>query len=220
VGEDVEGRAWVTGKWRQVKLIDRNAVVGCSDIRGDTTTDYESFESSSQAFSFASAAYRWDIRFCCVINCLQSKGCAGRRSTGREAYLPCFVHFSISLAFVLENRIPAFRSGKIGVSEFQAKEDSATIERERGAAYRNWQALSAAQSCRVYAPGRGWDPGRDQRRTRTCRLPKPTCLHMLTGGCSSLCGQGRLGTICCARKEVSRTEVLLWRWVSCSYSSF
>jgi hypothetical protein len=127
----VEGRAWVTGKWRQVKLIDRNAVVGCSDIRGDTTTDYESFESSSQAFSFASAAYRWDIRFCCVINCLQSKGCAGRRSTGREAYLSCFVHFSISLAFVLENRIPALGAARLELANFrQGKTRQRSRERE------------------------------------------------------------------------------------------
>jgi hypothetical protein len=83
------------------------------------TTVYKSFESNSQAFSFASAAYRWDIRFCWLINCLRSKGCAVRKSTGKGG-LPFLLCPSQHKSVLHTRRSdPSLGSGKIRVSEFQ-----------------------------------------------------------------------------------------------------
>ena len=99
-----------------------------------------------------------------------------------QAYLRRFVHLSIRLALVLEDRIPAYE---------MAESNSATVghaktrspNQQRRIAYRNWLDPGAARSCRACVLGTRLAPGPDQLRTQMCRLPKPTCPRTRREGC-------------------------------------
>ena len=119
MGEDVEGRAWVTAKWRQGKLRDSNCVVSGIYIRGSVTKGPRNQLATLSASRAPQTGGIFDSAGWSMT--CKAKDVLLSEVLGREAYLRRFVHLSICLAVVLEDRIPAFE-----VVGFQ----SATLDNE------------------------------------------------------------------------------------------